>query len=461
MIGINLGLEVAKKALSAYQLAISVYGNNIANVNTPGYSRRTPMLGESEGISLPVGRIGFGVDFNTVRRLRDRFLDNAYRRQNTTVGKYEVMEETLAQIEMILNEPSEEGLSSILDEFWNSWQELANQPESQTTRNLVKQSAVSLCQTLRRMRSDLVAIRENVDNDIRGYVQEINTLAQRIADLNRQIVTSEVSGHEACDLRDERDKLIDELSRIVNINVFEREDGSVSIMIGSEALVERTNTVTLSLASVRESGIVISSIRLGEDGREIRPTGGKLGGLLECRDTTLPSYISSLDELARAIVEAVNSVHRLGYGLDGTTGVDFFDPEGVTADTISVSDTILNDIDLIAASSDGTVGNGENALNIAALRYQAIAGGGSTTVDDFYSSLVGTLGLESSTAASHKQNEELLLQEVNARRESVKGTSIDEEMTNLIAAQHAYQAATRLVSVIDELLTTMLTTIGP
>jgi flagellar hook-associated protein 1 FlgK len=455
MIGLNAGLEIARKALSSYQLAMTVYGNNIANVDTPGYSRRTLLLGEGESLKIPAGRVGLGVDAITIRRMRDSFLDDAFRRQSTSLGMYESLEQTLAEVEMVFGEPGESGLSTALNEFWDSWQDLANQPESHTVRALVKDNAQALARVLHQMDRSLVNQVQALDTQVDAYVSEINSMAAAIADYNARIISGEASGHEATDLRDQRDLLVDELSSIVEVQVFQRNDGSLSVMMGSEALVERADYVRLSTASVSRGGIAVKEVRLGDISRDISPAGGELGGVLQSRDEIIPRYRDDLDEIARSVVEAVNTAHRGGYALDGTAGRDFFDPAGVTAATIDVSGLILNDVNLIAASSDGSVGNGDNALAIAGLRYAAVTADGST-VDDYYASVVGSLGVASASASESRKREELLVLEIEARRESVKGVSIDEEMTNLIAAQHAYEAAAKVVNIVDEMMDTVL-----
>jgi flagellar hook-associated protein 1 FlgK len=455
MLGITAGLEVARKALSAYQLALTVYGNNIANVNTPGYSRRTLLLSEGEGHKIPPGRIGLGVDPVTIRRMRDSFLDDAYRRQSSSLGMYESLERTLAEVEMVFAEPGESGLSTMLNEFWDSWQELANQPESQTVRTLVRDKAQGLTRVLHQMDRSLVSQVQALDSEVEAYVAEINDMATAIAGYNARIVASEASGHEATDLRDQRDLLVDQLSQVVDVSVYQRDDGSVSVMMGSEALVERADSVRLSVAAVSRDGMSVKEVRLGEIHRAITPRGGKLGGALRSRDEILPQYREDLNEIARAIVESVNATHRGGYALDATSGRDFFDPTGITAETIGVSAIILGDVSLIAASSDGSVGNGDTALAIAGLRHAPITVDGST-LDDYYGSVVGSLGVESETAAINREREELLVLEIENRRESVKGVSIDEEMTNLIAAQHAYEAAAKVINIVDEMMDTIL-----
>lgn len=455
MIGLTAGLEVARKALSSYQLALTVYGNNIANVDTPGYSRRTLLLSEGEGHKIRAGRIGLGVDAVTIRRMRDHFLDDAYRRQSTSLGMYESLEQSLAEVEMVFGEPGDSGLSTVLNEFWDSWQELANQPESPTVRTLVKDKAQSLARVLHQMDRSLVSQVQALDSEDEGHVNHVNGIASAIADYNAKIVASESSGHEATDLRDQRDLLVDQLSEIVDVSVFQRDDGSISVMMGSEALVERADFVQLSVASVSRDGMAVKEVRLGEIRRAITPTGGKLGGVLRSRDEIVPKYRDDLNEIARSLVESVNTSHRAGYAMDGTSGRDFFDPAGVTAETIDVSAIILGDVNLIAASSDGSVGNGDGALAIAGLRHAAITADGST-LDDYYASVVGTLGIESETAAINREREELLVLEIENRRESVKGVSIDEEMTNMIAAQHAYEAAAKVISIVDEMMDTVL-----
>jgi len=175
------------------------------------------------------------------------------------------------------------------------------------------------------------------------------------------------------------------------------------------------------------------------------------------RDDTITGYQSRLDQIAAALVENVNSAHRAGYGLGGQTGVDFFDPAGTTASTIKVSNAILADLSLVAASADGGPGDSDNALDIADLRLAALVG--EATVDDYYGSVVGSLGIESARVSNEKESQALMLQEIDNRRESVKGVSLDEETANIIASQHAFEAAVKMVSVIDSMMSTLIETI--
>jgi flagellar hook-associated protein 1 FlgK len=200
----------------------------------------------------------------------------------------------------------------------------------------------------------------------------------------------------------------------------------------------------------------MADVMVANGTRVLSPAGGRLAGLLDSRDNIVPGYMAKLDEIAGALVESVNAAHRLGYDLDGAAGGDFFDPAGTTASTIRVSSAIRGDASLIAASADTSVGNGDTALAISDLRLEGMLGEESATIDDYYSSMIGSLGVASSSAQEQKAIEDLLLGEITSRRESVKGVSLDEEMTNLMASQHAYQAAVKVVSVVDELMTSLL-----
>jgi flagellar hook-associated protein 1 FlgK len=456
MIGLNAGLEVARKALSAYQLALGVYSNNIANVDTPGFSRRTPILKESAPSVMSFGRVGLGVDIASVSRMRDKFLDFAYRKEASGVGRYDSMEQALSEVEMVLGEPSDVNLGSALTEFWDSWQELANQPESSTARGVVTSTASSLASVLQQSARRLADLRDDLDDEITGSVDEINAIASKIAALNAEVIKTETGGAEASDLKDQRDVLLDQLANLATISVSESKDGSASVFIGSESLVERSTVVPLSIVRRADDGVSMADVMVVNGTRVLSPAGGKLAGLLDSRDNIIPRYMAKLDEIASALVGSVNAAHRLGYDLDGAAGGDFFDPAGRTASTIRVSSAIREDASLIAASADTSVGNGDTALAISDLRLEGMLGEEDATINDYYSSMIGSLGVESSSAQDQKAIEDLLLGEISSRRESVKGVSLDEEMTNLMATQHAYQAAVKVVSVVDELMTSLL-----
>ncbi len=459
MSGLTGILDIGKKALSAYRLAMNITGHNVANANTPGFSRQRPILATTLPIDFNPGQLGTGVKVTEIQRMRDQFLDLQLREVSSSVGQWEEREKFLEEVETIFNEPSDNSLNNALADFWNSWQDLANDPENMSARVSVREKAQLLCNTFHRLRFKLRTVQDDINHSIKGRVEEINSLAQRIAKLNGQIVRIEIRGENANDLRDQRDLLIDQLSKIANISTREQSDGSVTISIAGNSLVERVNTVTLEI-SVRSStyGTVLD-VSYGKGEQVLSFTDGELRGLVNLRDEVIPEYLGGLDTFASTLISRVNSQHSVGYGLDGsTTGLDFF--SGSDASDIGVDEGLQDDVSLIAASSDGSPGNGSNALAISDLANQLTMNGNSATFGDFYQSMMGNLGILSQEASQNHTNNNLLLTQLENHRDSVRGVSLDEEMTNMINYQHSFEAAARIISTVDEMMNTIINQMG-
>jgi len=452
-------LDIGKRALSVYRLAMNITGHNVANANTPGFSRQRPILATTLPIDYNPGQLGTGVKIAEIQRMRDRFLDLQVREETSSVGQWEKRQKVLGEVETIFNEPSDSSLNNALVEFWNSWQDLANDPENISARVAVREKAEVLCNTFHRLNSKLRRIISDINDSIKGEVEEINSLAQRIAKLNDQIVSIESKGENANDLRDQRDLLIDQLSKIANISTVELEDGSATIFMAGNSLVERVNTVTLGITFHSSPYGVVLDVSYGQSGQTLNFTDGELRGLIDLRDKVIPQYLENLDSLASTLIERVNSQHSAGYGLDGsTTGLDFF--SGSDALNIGLATTIEEDVSLIAASTDGSPGNGSNALAISNLAHQLTMNGNSATFGDFYQSLMGNLGILSQEASQNYTNNNLLLSQLENHRQSVSGVSLDEEMTNMINYQHSFEAAARIISTVDEMMNTIINGMG-
>jgi len=232
----------------------------------------------------------------------------------------------------------------------------------------------------------------------------------------------------------------------------------VAVKVGSLAFVENSEVNRLVVDPFTDDGMSLAGIVFEEGGITATIRDGELKGLLEVRDDVIPTQLEGLNQLAAELVSAVNELHRGGYALDGSTGVDFFNPDGTTARTIGLSSQIAVDVNKIAASSDGSPGDNGNALAIAGLRFDRRLNG--ATFDDYYNSMVGILGIRSREAQKVRKSQELMIHQLDNRRESVKSVSIDEEVTNLIRYQHAYQAAARMVTVMDEMLDTLINQLG-
>ncbi len=452
-------LDIGKRALMTYRLAMNITGHNVANANTPGFSRQRPILTTTLPIDFRPGQLGTGVKVDEIQRMRDQFLDLQVRGETSSVGQWEERQKFLGEVETIFNEPSESSLNNALSEFWNSWQDLANDPENMATRVSVREKGQLLCNTFHRLRSKLRRVQEDINQSIKGRVEEINSLAQRIAKLNGKIVRIEIRGENANDLRDQRDLLIDQLSKIADVSTVELADGSVTVSIAGNSLVERVNTVALG-TSVRSSTYgTVFDVTYGKSERVLNFTDGELKGLMDLRDEVIPQYLEDLDTLASTLITRVNSLHSAGYGLDGTTtGQDFF--SGSDASDIGIDQAIQGDVSLIAASTDGSPGNGSNALAISDLANQLTMNGNSASFGDFYQSMMGGLGVLSQEASQNYTNNFLLLTQLENHRQSVSGVSLDEEMANMINYQHSFEAAARIISTVDEMMNTIINQMG-
>ncbi len=450
----NILNNIARRAFSAQQNALNVTGHNIANANTPGFSRQRVEMEASPPVDFPQGRIGTGVEITQIRRIRDRWIDARLWTENGLFGRWEYAEQVLRQIEDIFGEPSETGLNEVLNQFWSSWEDLANNPESSSARVAVQQRGISLTQAFNRIDTRLKVLQEDLNTAIEAKLDQINSIAKRIAEINVNVVSAK--GNNANDAQDERDRLIDELSKLINVSAKEDADGTVAITIGGRVLVERDIATELTTTTRSSGHGVLKDIVWKSDGVGARITSGELGGILNVRDSNISNYLGQLDALALSLVQEVNALHRVGYGLGGSTGINFFDENTSGVGDIALSNDVLNDPGEITASSDGSPGDNSSALAIADLRHQLTMNGGTAAFGDHYSSLVGTIATQSQEAEFMRRNHQLLVKSLENERSSVSGVSLDEEMTNLIKYQHAYNAAARLVTTVNELMQSVL-----
>ncbi|MCS7242478.1 MAG: flagellar hook-associated protein FlgK [Candidatus Caldatribacterium sp.] len=456
---IFLGLEIARKALQTHQAAMNVTAHNIANANTVGYTRQVPHLTQEtvplSGLFVPphLKNIGLGVDVDAIRRMRDRFIDLQIRQESRTGAYWNTIDQGLEQIEVIFGEPHEEsGLSQIFDRFWNTWQELAKSPESQASRVLVAETGSLLAQAMNHTYRQLEMQRQELNEKVAIKVQEVNSYIQQIYDLNQQIVRVAPAGGNINDYKDQLDVLVDNLSKILQVQVRENDNGTYTIVLQGRILAHDRERSFLSL-EVDASGMNRVTLENGE-AVDFTYQNGELKAVFDLRDVLVPKYQEALNVLAQGLRDAVNAVHRRGFTLEVPPrgGGDFF--VGSRAEDLAVHPDILGNPMKIAASLSGAPGDGENALAIAQLRGKPVISGSSP--DDYYRGIISRLGVEREEAQRIAKNQDVLVQQLENRRESVSGVSLDEEMTNLIRYQYAYQAASILVRTIDEMLDTVV-----
>jgi flagellar hook-associated protein 1 FlgK len=460
MSDINGIMNIAGQALMTQQQAISVTSHNIANVNTPGYSRQRLVMTTNTSLNSAIGPVGNGVSGDAIQRIYDRFLNAQILNENQELGRWDAQKQAVESIEMIFNETGGSGLSEAMSEFWNAWQELTNNPTGPTERQILVTRGQILASTFNKLDSDLNQFQQDLDIAIQGTVTDINRLSEQLADLNQKIISAEAGTHTANDYRDQRDLVLKELSELIDINTFEDANGGVSVLVANgRPLVAGTALWQLS-TETNPSGLQ-DVVWVDDVGNRVNISndisGGKLKGWLETRDVVITDQLNRLDTLAQTLMTEVNNLHQSGFDLNGIGGQVFFDGTGTAAD-IEVNANIVGDHDWIAAASDmATVpGDNRNAIEIANLQHQLVMSGNTATFNDYYSSLVRDVGNEVLKSDSYHTHQSEMVAQLDNYRESISGVSLDEEMINLIKFQNAYAAAAKLVSTADELMQTVI-----
>ena len=465
--GMNGLLEIGKKGILAHQASIAVAGHNIANVNTPGYSRQEAVLATTSPQSTGAGQVGTGLSVTTIRRDYDIFINEQLIQEGSGFGELHSRESSLSKVEMLFNDESGVGLNDNINEFFTSLNDLAANPTGYVERRSVKSRGDILSDTINSLSANLKDLRSGLDEEIKGTVQEINILTSRIAELNGNILQSEGGTIVANDYRDERTMLMRELSGKIDISFYEAEDGRVAIQgKGGFILVQNNSSYELGTATNLEGHVDIFS--LGSGGSSVNITtlvkSGELGGMLNVRDQDIPGYLAKVDELAYTLTIEVNNLHGSAYALDGvTTGLDFFadlsgllSPPAGAAEQMALSADILDPASIAAALNPASPGDNGNALAMAGLQSLNLLSGGTATFDGYYNGLAADIGIDLNSASSRLVHQESMLRQLEMRRESLSGVSLDEEMADLVRFQHAYEASARLISIADEMLETVI-----
>lgn len=331
--------NIGRLALFANQRALSVTSQNIANVNTPGYTRQQAIFSSTSPMNSAPGQLGTGVQITEVRRVFDKFIQDQLTTQQSNLGRFGVERGALGRVEAVFNDSDGVGLHQSLSEFFAAFHDLANNPQGLPERVSLMEQARTLSANFTQINDQLQQIRKDLNTEVEGVLGEVNTLAEQIADLNGQIAQVTISGQNANDLRDQRERLLQDLAEKINFTSFENDLGEVSILIGGKLLVESTASFTLR-GVVNQDNAGFADVGYDPGTGTITDItsfieNGRLKGLVDLRDTILPGYINQLDQMAAAIVNEVNQQHRAGYGLDGSTGNDFFSPLAPTVTELS------------------------------------------------------------------------------------------------------------------------------
>jgi flagellar hook-associated protein 1 FlgK len=456
-------LNMAKNALFAQQTAIQVTSNNIANVNTKGYARQEAVITEEAYVMSDRGLfIGGGVSVPTVMSHYDKFLEASVARENTSLEEQKTYEQYFSRIESILDENNTH-LTSNLVTFFNGWQDLSTDPLSTTSRMNVATEGANLANGIRNVYGALKDIQIELNSNIAQKVTETNDLLHSIADLNGQIYASGASEAQNPALVSQRSQLVNQLSGILDVQSFQDEDGGLTIMTsGGKALVSKTNAFELKAETSSATGFYAITWSAGSPAStDITDTfqSGTLKSLIDLRDNQIGGFIDGIDGLAQSVMAGVNDIHRTGYNGSGATNIDFFkNSTGDVAASFDISDEIKADPNnVVTTSSAENPSNNDVALAIASLgNAPATINGQKTSYVDYGSTVGSRIGSLLQNAKDLSSYHQTVMASIQGHRDSVSGVSIDEEMTNLIKFQYAYQAAARLLNVADTLMSSLM-----
>lgn len=324
------GIELGKRSIMAHTDAITTAGHNISNANTEGYSRQRVQLKEFDPLYRPdlerperPGMIGQGIDVQSVERVRDEMLDNRITESQHSESYWETRSNYYTMIEQIYNEPDDVSIRSNMDKFWQSWQELSVHPESQAARQAVVSRGDSLVDSITSKWENLMGVGNLLNSDIEATVRQVNDFANQIAAINGEIVRSRAMGDNPNDLLDRRDLLVDKLSKLANITTDRRDSDEFMVHLDGNILVQGNIARNFSLETVLDNN-GYDKLVWSDTGDDAYVSGGKLGALIELRDSDIRSEIQSLNTMTMNFADLVNDVHRNAYGANNVTGLDFF-----------------------------------------------------------------------------------------------------------------------------------------
>ncbi|NVN89758.1 MAG: flagellar hook-associated protein FlgK [Desulfuromonadales bacterium] len=488
--GINAIFNTASSSLTAQRIALDVTGENIANVNTEGYSRQRVILDTAAPTTHISGfPLGSGVNVTAVQRIYDNVLNKQINDGISVQGNSEQKLSSLKQLEPYFNELTGNALGDAMQGLTDAWQSLSLNPAGLAERQAVLGKATIMTDTFHQINNSITNVQTFADQSITSVATDITQKAKDIASLNSQITITEQASGNANELRDKRDLLIQQLSKQVGVTYAEQPNGSVTVKLpGGQDLVNGINYATVysnqAGPPVTSNTILITATgnpppatvpatdtnvtaTIGGSGNSL----GEIGGLLYTRDTAMPSYLAKLDELAYNLAQQTNAVHAAGWNLNNATGINFFSPATAIAPpapaatfagysqniTVAITDT-----NAIAAADTnpltGGTGNNKNALLLKGLADTpvAFAGGVQVSTASYYNALVSSVGVDVQSATNRDTQNVAFIKQLSSLRESNSGVSLDEELINLMKYQKAFQGASKVISTATEMMDTIL-----
>lgn len=456
--GVNFSaFEIGRRALVASQFGLTVTGQNIANVNTQGYTRQSAILASAPTAGLGRLQIGTGVTVVGVRQFRDQFVESRLQTETGIAGRLNAQRHALSPVDGAFNEADGNGISASISAFFGAFRSLEANPSSLPLRSDVVNKANAMTSSFSTTRARLVDIQRDNDALMRSEVSRLNTLTGQVADLNARISTAENSGGNASELRDQRNVLVQQITDLTGARAVETADGMVSLTLGDgQAIVSGIHQTPIEILN-NPNGL--GTLML--NGQPAAIADGGLRGLQNAIGI-IGGQIQSLDDLAASITARVNTLHTSGTDSYGNAGTDFFAVPAsgpVTAANFSVATNIKSDSRLIVASALPAGGSSATiAGSIADLLTDpsSTAGSRSGSFSSIYSSIVSDAGKEVRTVEDGLVTQQAILAQAMAQRDAISGVSLDEEAINLLQFQKSYEAAARFLKIADEMTQTIL-----
>jgi len=445
MPGLTTSLMTAMHALMAQQGGMDVTANNVANANTPGYTRQIPVLEEANPSTEGSLTYGNGVQLVKFLSVRDELLD--LRIQEETSQKSSADAQTLATGEIqTLFTSSDQDIGSRISAFFNSVSQLSADPANLSLRSAMISAGQNLATSFHSAVSRLVQIQNGLDGSVSQNIGKINLLAQQIANLNNAVHSQQVAGQDGGTLQDQQSELVRQLSELADVSVIQSDNGMTVTIGNGTALV--VGDKAFALQSSAGSGGLQQVLSQGQD-ITATLTAGSLGGTIAARDQMIPGILGQLDTLASDFSAAFNAVHRQGTDMNGNLGGDFFTPSGSVAGAAAQMKVAVLDPSAIAGSLDGSAGDNANLTALSSLESSLLPSG--QTPIRGYSDIVFRVGTLAANAQAESDTSNLSLQQLTNERSSLSGVSINEESVSLIRYQQAFQAAARVITTIDQL----------
>ena len=470
MLGLFGTLNLAARSLQTQMTGVEVSGQNLANVNTTGYSRQRVDIQTGPDVTTGIGPEGTGANAVAIQQLVNSLLNNQIQGQQSVNGYWNAQQSALLIAQTNLNEflngtgsssstsssadsTTSSGLSSQLSGLFNAFQSLAASPTSMTARQAVLNQAQNLASTFNQVDNQLNALGDSLNTSLTNDVSSANQLLSDIASLNGQISSASFNGGTANDLMDAREQDLENLSTLVNVQTSTGTGSSVNVSIGGQTLV--SSNQVLDTLQTYDAGSGQLLVQTATGGVPLTLSGGSIQGTIDARDGTLKTLQLNVTSLAYNLIVQVNTIHGGGYSLTGSSGASFFN--GTGPGDITVNQSLVDDPALLQASGSATAtGDNSVALALAQLASVTQAGLGNQTFSDGYTQTVARLGNALQTADNQVGNQSIVTNMLQTQRDSVSGVNVDEEMTNLMGFQRAYEASAQLVTTVDQMLQTVI-----